>query len=78
MSSLRRRLLVWSGTGLALGLAAATVLTGLRARESAGELLDSTDWADGENPADQSWGRFPDKTGSFSTRVVTSPGSANP
>jgi cysteine-rich repeat protein len=51
---------------------------GVRLYDPAGELLDSTDWADGENPADQSWGRFPDKTGSFSTRVVTSPGSANP
>ncbi len=40
MSSLRRRLLVWTGTGLALGLAAATVLTGVRARDSAGDLLD--------------------------------------
>lgn len=40
MSSLRRRLLAWTGAGLALGLAAATVVVGLRSRESTGELLD--------------------------------------
>jgi two-component system OmpR family sensor kinase len=40
MSSLRRRLLAWTGAGLTAGLLLAAVVVGLRARESAGELLD--------------------------------------
>jgi two-component system OmpR family sensor kinase len=40
VSSLRRRLLAWTGACLAIGLAAATAVVGLRARESTGELLD--------------------------------------
>lgn len=40
MSSLRRRLLAWTGAGLALGLVVATAVVGVRARGQAGELLD--------------------------------------
>jgi two-component system OmpR family sensor kinase len=40
VSSLRTRLLAWTGAGLAAGLVLATVVVGVRARESAGELLD--------------------------------------
>lgn len=40
MSSLRRRLLAWTGAGLAIGLVAATGVIGVRARGQAGELLD--------------------------------------
>jgi two-component system OmpR family sensor kinase len=40
VSSLRRRLLAWTGMGLAIGLLAATAAVGVRARASTGELLD--------------------------------------
>jgi two-component system OmpR family sensor kinase len=40
MSSLRRRLLAWTGAGLAIGLLAAAATVGVRARAASGELLD--------------------------------------
>jgi cysteine-rich repeat protein len=40
-------------------------------------LLDTTDWLDGENPIDQSWGRSPDKSGPFSTLATPTPGARN-
>jgi two-component system OmpR family sensor kinase len=40
VSSLRRRLLAWTGAGLAIGLVAATAAVGVRSREATGELLD--------------------------------------
>ena len=42
-----------------------------------GEVVDSTNWVDGEAPEDKSWGRSPDGTGGFKTLLAPSKGSEN-
>lgn len=42
-----------------------------------GELLDSTDWEEGEALDGATWGRFPDGTGTFKTLFSPTPGEAN-
>jgi hypothetical protein len=40
-------------------------------------LVDSTVWVSGDANAPNSWGRFPNGTGSFSTRTTVTKGAAN-
>lgn len=42
-----------------------------------GALIDSVDWADGDSPAGESYGRIPDKTGGFKTLKTPTPGKPN-
>ncbi len=42
-----------------------------------GEVVDSTNWVEGEAPEDKSWGRSPDGTGGFKTLLASSKGTKN-
>lgn len=42
-----------------------------------GAPIDLVDWAEGESPAGQSYGRFPNGTGAFKTLATPTPGAAN-
>ncbi len=41
-----------------------------------GEVIDTTDWADGDAPEGKTWGRWPDKNGEL-RQLVPSPGGPN-
>jgi hypothetical protein len=45
--------------------------------DDAATLVDSTVWVSGDANAPNSWGRFPNGTGSFSTRTTVTKGAAN-
>ena len=43
----------------------------------AGELVDWTDWAEGDAPSGGAWGRLPDGTGAFRALTTATPGATN-
>jgi len=49
----------------------------VRLFDFSGDLVDSTNWLDGEAPEGKSWGRYPNGSGSFSTLLSPSKGAAN-
>jgi hypothetical protein len=67
-------LLLARGQDFDFGIGGQDMLT---LRDASGELVDTTNWLEGEAPTGSSWGRLPDTTGPFQTLTSPTPGEAN-